>query len=148
MLLNAIWHNICRHLQKTSITKLLAINQLYTATVRAGQQDSGPEPTNLENRITFHSRWDGSMLQPDYLPNKQTERLQRHLCKNATHPTTQWVEFFSELAILIVCIFVFTGYCVNSQDMCIFISCEIKGVLRLLKGFFSIVQQRCNTRIT
>ena len=34
MLLNAIWHKICRHLQQKSITKLLAIDQLYTATVQ------------------------------------------------------------------------------------------------------------------
>ena len=34
MLLYAIWHKISRHLQQTSITKLLAIDQLYTATVQ------------------------------------------------------------------------------------------------------------------
>ena len=33
MILNVIWHKISRHLQQTSITKLLAIDQLYTATV-------------------------------------------------------------------------------------------------------------------
>ena len=36
MLLNVIWHKICRHLQQTSIIKLLAIAQLYTATVVFG----------------------------------------------------------------------------------------------------------------
>ena len=35
MLLNTIWHKLCRHLQQTSITNLLAIDQLYTATVQS-----------------------------------------------------------------------------------------------------------------
>ena len=34
MLLNEIWQKISRHLQQTPLTKLLAINQLYSATVR------------------------------------------------------------------------------------------------------------------
>ena len=33
MLLNAIWLKISRHIQYTPITKLLAIGQLYSATV-------------------------------------------------------------------------------------------------------------------
>ena len=36
MLLDAIWNKISRHLQQTSIIKLLAIAQLYTATVVFG----------------------------------------------------------------------------------------------------------------